>query len=84
MTQGEQSEYELKYEYHIKSRELYEEILRKGMSVHAAFTFREVGLDSVMVNCNPEMVFTGYDTSDKLYFEPLTVEDVYIAAVMDI
>ncbi len=38
----------------------------------------------VMVNCNPEKVFTGYDTSDKLYFEPLTVEDVYIAAVRDI
>ncbi|MEA1998927.1 MAG: hypothetical protein U9N61_06345 [Euryarchaeota archaeon] len=58
--------------------------MRKGMSVHAAFALREVGLDSVMVNCNPEMVFTGYDTSDKLYFEPLTVEDVHIAAVMDI
>jgi len=58
------------------------EALRKGMSVHAAFALRENGLDAVMVNCNPETVSTGYDTSDKLYFEPLTVEDVYIAAVM--
>ncbi len=60
------------------------EALRKCMSVHEAFALREVGLDSVMINCNPETVSTGYDTSDKLYFEPLTVEDVYIAAVMDI
>jgi len=44
--------------------------------VHAAFALREVGLESVMVNCNPETVSTDYDTSDKLYFEPLTVEDV--------
>ena len=54
------------------------------MSVHAAFALREEGLDAVMINCNPKKVFTGYDTSDKLYFEPLTVEDVYIAAVRDI
>nr|CBH38826.1 hypothetical protein BSM_23030 [uncultured archaeon] len=60
------------------------EALRKGMSVHEAFALREEGLDAVMINCNPETVSTGYDTSDKLYFEPLTVEDVYIAAVMDI
>jgi carbamoyl-phosphate synthase large subunit len=44
--------------------------------VHAAFTLREEGLESIMVNCNPETVSTDYDTSDKLYFEPLTVEDV--------
>ena len=44
--------------------------------VHAAFTLRDVGYESIMVNCNPETVSTDYDTSDKLYFEPLTVEDV--------
>lgn len=44
--------------------------------VHAAFALREEGVESVMVNCNPETVSTDYDTSDKLYFEPLTVEDV--------
>jgi carbamoyl-phosphate synthase large subunit len=44
--------------------------------VHAAFALREESLESVMVNCNPETVSTDYDTSDKLYFEPLTVEDV--------
>ncbi|MHC1610054.1 MAG: carbamoyl-phosphate synthase large subunit [Candidatus Methanospirareceae archaeon] len=44
--------------------------------VHAAFALREEGFESVMVNCNPETVSTDYDTSDKLYFEPLTVEDV--------
>jgi carbamoyl-phosphate synthase large subunit len=44
--------------------------------VHAAFTLREEGIDSVMVNCNPETVSTDYDTSSRLYFEPLTVEDV--------
>ncbi|MBT9137624.1 MAG: Carbamoyl-phosphate synthase large chain [Syntrophomonadaceae bacterium] len=44
--------------------------------VHAAFTLREEGIESVMVNCNPETVSTDYDTSDKLYFEPLMVEDV--------
>ncbi len=44
--------------------------------VHAAFTIRDEGLESVMVNCNPETVSTDYDTSNKLYFEPLTVEDV--------
>lgn len=44
--------------------------------VHAAFTLRDEGIKSVMVNCNPETVSTDYDTSDKLYFEPLTVEDV--------
>jgi carbamoyl-phosphate synthase large subunit len=44
--------------------------------VHAAFALREEGLESVMVNCNPETVSTDYDTSNKLYFEPLTVEDV--------
>jgi carbamoyl-phosphate synthase large subunit len=44
--------------------------------VHAAFAIRESGYESIMVNCNPETVSTDYDTSDKLYFEPLTVEDV--------
>jgi len=44
--------------------------------VHAAFAIRDAGLESIMVNCNPETVSTDYDTSDKLYFEPLTIEDV--------
>ncbi|HOD15755.1 MAG TPA: carbamoyl-phosphate synthase large subunit, partial [Spirochaetota bacterium] len=44
--------------------------------VHAAFAIRDEGLESIMVNCNPETVSTDYDTSDKLYFEPLTAEDV--------
>ena len=44
--------------------------------VHAAFTLKDEGIESVMVNCNPETVSTDFDTSDKLYFEPLTVEDV--------
>jgi carbamoyl-phosphate synthase large subunit len=44
--------------------------------VHAAFALREEGFESIMINCNPETVSTDYDTSNKLYFEPLTVEDV--------
>ncbi|NQT25665.1 carbamoyl-phosphate synthase large subunit [candidate division KSB1 bacterium] len=44
--------------------------------VHAAFAIRDADFESIMVNCNPETVSTDYDTSDKLYFEPLTVEDV--------
>jgi carbamoyl-phosphate synthase large subunit len=44
--------------------------------VHAAFAVRDAGLGTIIVNCNPETVSTDYDTSDKLYFEPLTVEDV--------
>ena len=44
--------------------------------VHAVFALKEMGYESVMVNCNPETVSTDYDTADKLYFEPLTVEDV--------
>jgi carbamoyl-phosphate synthase large subunit len=44
--------------------------------VHAAMAIRAAGYESIMVNCNPETVSTDYDTSDKLYFEPLTVEDV--------
>ncbi len=44
--------------------------------VHAAFALREMGIESIMVNCNPETVSTDYDTSDRLYFEPLTLEDV--------
>jgi len=44
--------------------------------VHAAFTLKDLGIETIMVNCNPETVSTDYDTSDKLYFEPLTVEDV--------
>ena len=43
---------------------------------HAAFALAELGLESIMVNCNPETVSTDYDTSDRLYFEPLTAEDV--------
>ncbi|NLA49615.1 MAG: carbamoyl-phosphate synthase large subunit, partial [Bacteroidales bacterium] len=44
--------------------------------VHAAFTIRDAGFESIMVNCNPETVSTDYDTADRLYFEPLTAEDV--------
>ncbi len=44
--------------------------------VHASFALREMGIESIMVNSNPETVSTDYDTSDKLYFEPLTLEDV--------
>jgi carbamoyl-phosphate synthase large subunit len=44
--------------------------------VHAAFALREAGFETIMVNCNPETVSTDYDTSDRLYFEPLTMEDV--------
>ncbi|NLE73762.1 MAG: carbamoyl-phosphate synthase large subunit, partial [Actinobacteria bacterium] len=44
--------------------------------VHAAFALRDAGFETIMVNCNPETVSTDYDTSDRLYFEPLTVEDV--------
>ncbi|MDP8217212.1 MAG: carbamoyl-phosphate synthase large subunit, partial [Candidatus Theseobacter exili] len=44
--------------------------------VHVAFALRDMGYETIMVNCNPETVSTDYDTSDKLYFEPLTVEDI--------
>jgi len=44
--------------------------------VHAALTLREAGFETIMINCNPETVSTDYDTSDRLYFEPLTLEDV--------
>ncbi len=44
--------------------------------VHAAYALSEAGLETIMVNCNPETVSTDYDTSDRLYFEPLTLEDV--------
>ncbi len=44
--------------------------------VHAVFALREAGFETIMVNCNPETVSTDYDTSDRLYFEPLTIEDV--------
>ncbi|MBI5236594.1 MAG: carbamoyl-phosphate synthase large subunit [Deltaproteobacteria bacterium] len=44
--------------------------------VHASFALKELGIESIMVNCNPETVSTDYDTSDRLYFEPLTFEDV--------
>jgi carbamoyl-phosphate synthase large subunit len=44
--------------------------------VHAAFALREAGFEAIMINCNPETVSTDYDTSDRLYFEPLTLEDV--------
>src|SRR5699024_2717267 len=43
--------------------------------VHASFALRDAGFETVMVNCNPETVSTDYDTSDRLYFEPLTFED---------
>ena len=43
---------------------------------HAVFALRELGYETIMVNCNPETVSTDYDTSDRLYFEPLTIEDV--------
>ena len=43
---------------------------------HAAFALKEAGYETIMVNCNPETVSTDYDTSDRLYFEPLTAEDV--------
>ena len=45
-------------------------------SVHAAFAMKEAGYETIIINCNPETVSTDYDTSDRLYFEPLTVEDV--------
>jgi carbamoyl-phosphate synthase large subunit len=45
--------------------------------VHAVFALRELGFETVMVNCNPETVSTDYDTSDRLYFEPLTFEDAF-------
>ncbi|MSX03221.1 MAG: carbamoyl-phosphate synthase large subunit, partial [Actinobacteria bacterium] len=51
--------------------------------VHAAMTVRESGRDAVMVNCNPETVSTDYDTSDRLYFEPLTLEDVLAVAEIE-
>jgi carbamoyl-phosphate synthase large subunit len=44
--------------------------------VHAAFALKEAGVEAIMINCNPETVSTDYDTSDRLYFEPLTFEDV--------
>jgi carbamoyl-phosphate synthase large subunit len=44
--------------------------------VHASFTLREAGYETIMINCNPETVSTDYDTSNRLYFEPLTLEDV--------
>ncbi|MBV9820481.1 MAG: carbamoyl-phosphate synthase large subunit, partial [Solirubrobacterales bacterium] len=51
--------------------------------VHAAQTVREQGRDAVMVNCNPETVSTDYDTSDRLYFEPLTLEDVLAVCALE-
>src|SRR5207344_2832945 len=44
--------------------------------VHAAYALKDAGIETIMVNCNPETVSTDYDTSDRLYFEPLTAEDV--------
>jgi carbamoyl-phosphate synthase large subunit len=49
--------------------------------VHAAFALRKLGLETIMVNCNPETVSTDYDTSDRLYFEPLTLE--HVLAIVD-
>ncbi len=51
--------------------------------VHAAMTVRASGRDAVMVNCNPETVSTDYDTSDRLYFEPLTLEDVLAVVAVE-
>ena len=51
--------------------------------VHAAFALREDGFETIMVNCNPETVSTDYDTSDRLYFEPLTLEDVLAICVRE-
>jgi len=51
--------------------------------VHAAQTVRESGRDAVMINCNPETVSTDYDTSDRLYFEPLTLEDVLAVCAVE-
>jgi carbamoyl-phosphate synthase large subunit len=51
--------------------------------VHAAMTVRDSGRDAVMVNCNPETVSTDYDTSDRLYFEPLTLPDVLAVAAVE-
>jgi carbamoyl-phosphate synthase large subunit len=51
--------------------------------VHAAMTVRESGRDAVMINCNPETVSTDYDTSDRLYFEPLTLEDVLAVVAVE-
>ena len=48
--------------------------------VHACYALREAGIETIMVNCNPETVSTDYDTSDRLYFEPLTAEDVIAIA----
>ena len=45
--------------------------------VHASFALADAGYETIMVNCNPETVSTDYDTSDRLYFEPLTLEDVH-------
>jgi carbamoyl-phosphate synthase large subunit len=50
--------------------------------VHAVFALRDAGFETIMVNCNPETVSTDYDTSDRLYFEPLTLEDVL--AIVDV
>ena len=50
---------------------------------HAAFALREAGFETIMVNCNPETVSTDYDTSDRLYFEPLTAEDVIEIALKE-
>jgi carbamoyl-phosphate synthase large subunit len=47
-----------------------------GASLHAAYALKERDVEAIMINCNPETVSTDYDTSDRLYFEPLTLEDV--------
>ena len=44
--------------------------------MHASFAISKLGYESIMINCNPETVSTDYDSSDKLYFEPITLEDV--------
>jgi carbamoyl-phosphate synthase large subunit len=51
--------------------------------VHASYALRDAGIESIMINCNPETVSTDYDTSDRLYFEPLTAEDVLAIANLE-
>ncbi|HBT08022.1 MAG TPA: carbamoyl phosphate synthase large subunit, partial [Alcanivorax sp.] len=51
--------------------------------VHAAFAMKDDGYETIMINCNPETVSTDYDTSDRLYFEPVTLEDVLAIVDME-
>jgi len=62
--------------YYFSTYNAPDKVSTTNCCVHAAFALKDEGLETIMVNCNPETVSTDYDTSDKLYFEPLTVEDV--------